>query len=389
MNLLQEIATTHDLTETTTKLIELQNRTHFRLCDDMLEFSAQKTSTGTTRKKLPLVGNYRSLMDISRDMDGCPIATGYLNKITGDFRPIRECTEAPSSNEWTICFERRLDIDENICIIVRRNQVIIRLTNLSYFYGSRYQSALDAIIDCGLFAYAPRRKESKRNRREAMRNMLVRHFSPYRYEFAILFDHRLGKLLRPFIAGHHKHENTIYFQEIKANALTHSKFYNASAAARQDFGENYQDTDLLKFETTFLSRFFKDQDITVRMLTTQTDIFILIRDKLRKEFIRNILNELKSNPKAMRVMKKITGKTNQDDLVDYIFDLGNVQAEYHREVIRLRADLQNAERKIEKLRKNQEENLIKFSELYDKVNVLENVLIDSRKVRETPMLLKH
>jgi hypothetical protein len=387
VNLLQEIATHHDLNHTTNKLTELQNRTHFRLCDDILEFSAQKTGTGKVKKKLPLVENYRSLMDISRDNKGCPILVGYIHKVTGEYLPVKQCPVA-LSREWTICFERRLNVDDNICIISCGNQVIIRLINLSYFYGSRYQSALDAIIDCGLFEYSPRKKESTRNRREAMRNVLIRHFSPYLYEFAILFDHRLGKLLRPFISGYKKVENTTYFQEVKKYALTHSKFYNTSAAARQDFGENYQDTDLLKFETTFLSRFFKQQDITVRMLTTQTDIFILIRDKLSKEFIRNILNKLKSNPKAWRVMKKITGKSNQVDLVDYIFDIGNVQAEYRREVNRLRNDLTKAECKIEKLNhlltKNQKDNLLKFSELYDKVNVLEKVLIDPRKVRDNP-----
>ena len=90
-------------------------------------------------------------------------------------------------------------------------------------------------------------------------------------------------------------------------------------------------------------------------------------------------------------MKKITGKSNQNDLIDYVFDMGNVQAEHHREVIKLRTDLTKAERKIDKLSqllsKNHTDNLLKFSDLYDKINVLEGNFINTRKVRNESNLL--
>lgn len=175
---------------------------------------------------------------------------------------------------------RGLDLGYGASVDILYNQVDLYLLNLYDNAGSRYSSALEAMLDLadrGTLTYTPRVNETVKNRREAVRNRTKRYLKPTDYEHNILITGSLGTAihldLRASQKAQHLEENTVYLRGYApADETRYSvKCYDV------DLREGRQSTGRIKIETTLHKEYFKKpapgrKRINVADMTFQPDI---------------------------------------------------------------------------------------------------------------------
>jgi len=180
---------------------------------------------------------------------------------------------------------RGLDLGYGASVDLMNNQMDLYLLDLFNNSGSRYRSALEAMLDLvdrGTLKYTPRTDESPRNRREAVRNRIKRYLKPTEYEHDIMIPGTLGKAVYDDIRASGKaqatEENTIYLRgrHVEKQTRYSVKIYDVDERDGTGSGARY------KIETTLRKAFFKAEGITVAEMTFQPDIQERICTELEK-----------------------------------------------------------------------------------------------------------
>lgn len=249
--------------------------------DDKLLLRGQKSAVG-------LRVDWRDCTNIKHE-NGEPIVVNYVLPGVGDkladvldparwseLEPMRRAMYRPQ-------FLRGLELGSGASVLLKNNQFDLRLTSLFDDMGSRYRSALDAMVGLtnrGVLRYEPRTEPSERNTREALRNRLRRSVKPTEYEHDVLIQGELGRAIWEALRGSdkvsHVTEGTIYikgYQKYKGQQSA-VKVYDVGMREGLDAGRWY------KLETTLYKGYFKAQGIGVRELTEQPEIQARLVDRL-------------------------------------------------------------------------------------------------------------
>jgi hypothetical protein len=247
--------------------------------DDRLLLRAQKSDIGLDK-------DWRHTVDV-RHRDGEIEIVNYFDRLEGkcvslDF--ISKLETVDHARYRPQCL-RGLDLGYGASVDLLNNQMDVYLLDLFNNPGSRYRSALEAMLDLadrGTLRYTPRTDESPRNRREAVRNRIKRYLKPTEYEHDILIFGELGKAVYDDIRASGKNkaaeENTIYLRgrNVEKDTRYSVKIYDVDARDGTGSGERY------KIETTLRKAFFKAEGISVADMTFQPDIQERICTELEK-----------------------------------------------------------------------------------------------------------
>ena len=244
--------------------------------DDRLLIRGQKHEIG-------LEADWREMTDI-RHRNGEPVIVNYVLPGIKHGDPPRDildpdrwaALDTPAKIFYRPQYLRGLDLGGGASISIKNNQFDLMLTNLFGNLGSRYRSALEAMVNLtarGVIKYRPRADEpTERNRQEAIRNRLRRTTKPTEYEHDLLFAGDLGRAIYRDLWESdkvaEKIPGTVYvkgFQKYKGIAAA-TKVYDIGVREGEAGGEYF------KLETTLYKAFFKAEGIGVRELTEQPAI---------------------------------------------------------------------------------------------------------------------
>jgi len=248
------------------RVMELDGK---RVCDhdDLLLVRFQKSDLG-------LEADYwKRLRPVYEN--GEPKLIGWYNPTTQRSR--RDLDDVPEAErvQWRAVFERTIDVGDGVEIVSRDNRIDIVLRDLQRDLRSRYQKALDVVVELatkGVVKYRPRiESPTEENVREALRHRLKASGRVARYEHDVLIYGETGELLfdglRKSDLAHGEFPNTTYLQgfEHYREQRVSQKYYNVGARAGLPL-------KLYKLETTFYREYFKVKGIGVEALLTQPKI---------------------------------------------------------------------------------------------------------------------
>jgi len=219
---------------------------------------------------------------------------------------------------------RGIELGRGAALVLRDNQFDLRLDNLFDDLGSRYRSALEAMVALqgrGVLRYEPRSEPTERNRLEAMRNRLRRTLQPVVYEHDILFRGELGKRIYDDLVNSGKAKyvipGTVYlsgFNPYKGRQVS-IKYYDIGKRDGEAGSEYF------KLETTLHKAYFKAEDIEIRRLTEQPVVQETVKDKLTRS--------------VSSVVALLTGDTMQALQLNLAMDANGVKSDrLHTEVAR-------------------------------------------------------
>jgi hypothetical protein len=315
--------------------------------DDRLLLRAQKSDIG-------LEESWRETVDV-RHRGGEIEIVNYFDRETGSCvsREYVESMEAPDYARYRPQCLRGLDLGYGASVDLLNNQVDVYLLDLFNNPGSRYRSALEAMLDLadrGTIRYTPRAEESQRNRREAVRHRVKRYLKPTEYEHDILISGELGKAVYDDIRASGKdraaEENTIYLRgrNVEKDTRYSLKIYDVDARDGTGSGARY------KIETTLRKAFFKAEGITVADMTFQPDIQERICKELEKGLSYSV--GLLSGETMARLAEAVGVETRdrcympkevaramlrpERTLTARVAELERVQAEHARDIERLK-----------------------------------------------------
>jgi len=208
--------------------------------------------------------------------NGEPKLIGYFNGTERKYAKTLEEVPEAERVKYSPVYERTIDVGDGVEIVSRDNRIDIVLRDLHRDLRSRYQKALEAVVELvtqGVVKYRPRvENPTEDNVREALRHRLKACGKVARYEHNVIFYGDLGELLfrelRPRDVANNRFENTTYLQgfgnypELRVS----QKYYNVAARAGLD------GLKLYKLETSFLREYFKAKRIGIEDLLTQPKI---------------------------------------------------------------------------------------------------------------------
>lgn len=247
--------------------------------DDRLLLRAQKSEIGISKA-------WKETVDV-RHKDGEIQIVNYFDREAGRCVSCEyvDGLSKPDPKRYRPQCLRGLDLGYGASVDLLNNQVDVYLLDLFSNSGSRYRSALEAMLDMadrGTITYEPRTAESPRNRREAVRNRLKRYMRPTEYEHDILISGELGKAvyndLRQSEKAKRIEENTVYLRGLNVGKDTRYSLKAYDIDKRDGTGAGSR----FKIETTLRKKYFKTAKITVADMTFQPDIQVRICEELEK-----------------------------------------------------------------------------------------------------------
>lgn len=152
---------------------------------------------------------------------------GYFDKITKSKREKGDPNAEPF-------FSRKIDLGSSTYFEVMDSYGELVINDLYTDLQSRYRKGLDQVVtlvDAGIIEYIPRSEPKDRNKREAVRNRIIRDYWVARYDFNLnILDEKLGlelmSRLKQYDQNPDPKEGTIYLSGYGSKHSTHIMIYN-------------------------------------------------------------------------------------------------------------------------------------------------------------------
>jgi hypothetical protein len=249
----------------------------------------------------------------------------------------------------------RCKSDQNTIIEYSNNYLFFTITKLAHFNKSRFNAAIQAVIDADLFVFNSRTDRTDKRIYNAVRNLINRNFYISKYEWDFIFNPEcsaviykaLGNMMKRGVKGVRQEGNTFYLYGAK-NTDFNIKAYNITAnedAIRRNLPPKYLCEDRIKAESTYRRPwFYAHPDLTIRQLTTQNAIAALLSNDNKRLFATYFFDKLESDEK--RALQKAASVTSRSELMNLFSNESSTQVS----VDKCLSEISDIKKEIELLR---------------------------------------
>ena len=301
--------------------------------DDRLVMRGQKHEIGLSAewwKEVPKTGE----------------VTGYWNKDTGAHR---SRDEGPAEG-FKPTISRKAKLLDDVWIMADKSFMDIRLLNLWGDFGSRYRKGLEAVVSAsmrGVLTYRREAPATERNRREAMRNRVKRHWGVIAYENdLVILAEDIGRVLmrelKPHDESGREDWEAIYLKGFKGTSRKEKPILIKAYDMFPRHGVKGW-----KVEVTFRNGYMKAHKLKgPENWLTQPNI----QGKLRKSLIKEWGEVFKMAPEAKGMLAEAL-EVKQPELFDFMANTTHTLTELTRRMERQERETEAVRRETEALQR--------------------------------------
>lgn len=269
--------------------------------DDVLTISAEYIKS-SNKTRLPMADDFVDRIKAKGQMK--PNILGFKHIESGKYLSAQDFGYLPDKSGFAPVYEHFCKLDDSTVISYASNQVSVKVTKLSHFTESRYNSLIQALIDAeadGLIQHRARKPKTSKRLYNSMRQIVLSRFKISRYEWGYLFNPTISAALIPYLSkiAQRTEQGTHYLYESPRSDCK-VKIYNVTAAAdRPNQTPSYVPGDRLKFEITYKTEFFARKDgLHINRLTYQNIIASLLLADNKKRLEKHLIDKLPTTGKA-------------------------------------------------------------------------------------------
>lgn len=273
--------------------------------DDALVLRGQKHTTGLEQewwRKMPKTGR----------------VTGWWNTETNEHQPQGWEPGEGDSASWVPCSERALDLSKGVRLVAYGNALELRMRNLWDDLRRRYRIQLEAVVQAdakGILSYRGRHEVGTRERQEAIRNRLRKHWKVAAYEHDLIFTGDIAETLFREVQEHAEREGLVSYED-----TVYLKGHDRVSGNKKPLlvkvyrMSKHGLPNAVKVEVTFRSDYLKRHDLRdPAAWETQPDI----QQRVQHSLIREWRAIMQHTPATKRKLTRELG-TTQRELFDTI-----------------------------------------------------------------------